>query len=249
MVIIKTQGIVIKRINFGEADKIITLLTKDRGKIRVVAKGVRKPKARLAGFLDLFHYNEYLIAEGRNLDIITSASTVENWHGINQSLQQVALAYYMAETIDKLIEETQEIGDVFDLIYFNFRTLHQNEINLNVLKSFFEINIVSALGYKPELEKCIECNQTIQKDAWFSFALGGILDSSHKNNDLLALPLSLSDLKILKGMYINNVQELQSVNWVDKISPQLSKISNGFLNYIIDRNIKSQEFLNEVIDF
>jgi len=249
MAIIKTKGIVIKRVNLGEADKIITLLTKDRGKIRVVAKGVRKPKARLVGFLDLFHYNEYLIAEGHNLDIITSASTIENWHGINQSLQQVALAYYMAETIDKLIEETQEIGNVFNLIYFSFKTLHQNQVNLDVLKSFFEINIVSALGYKPELERCIECNQIIQKDAWFSFALGGVLDSSHKNNDLLALPLSLSDLKILKGMYINNIQELQSVNWVDKISPQLSKISSGFLNYIVDRNIKSQEFLNEIVNF
>lgn len=249
MTIIKTKGIVIKRVNLGEADKIITLLTKDRGKIRAIAKGVRKPKAKLAGFLDLFHYNEYLIAEGRNLDIITNASTVENWYGINQNLSQVALAYYMAETIDKLIEETQEIGDIFDLIYFCFDTLCLNKINLDVLRSFFEINIVSALGYKPELDRCIECNQVIQKDAWFSFALGGVLDSSHKNSGLLVLPLSLLDLKTLKEIYINNVHDLKSINWVSEISPQLSKISTGFLNYIVDRNIKSQEFLNEVVNF
>ena len=249
MVVIKTKGIVIKRVNLGEADKIITLLTKDRGKIRVIAKGVRKPKAKLAGFLDLFHYNECLIAEGRNLDIITGVSTIENWHGINQSLQQVALAYYMAETIDKLIEETQEIGDIFDLIYFSFDTLNQNKINLNILKSFFEVNIVGALGYKPELERCIECNEVIQKDAWFSFALGGVLDANHKNSDLSSLPLSLSDIKNLKEMYLNDINDLKSINWVGEISPQFSKVSNGFLNYIVDRNIKSQEFLNEVADF
>jgi len=249
MVVIKTKGIVIKRVNLGEADKIITLLTKDRGKIRVVAKGVRKPKAKLAGFLDLFHYNEYLIAEGRNLDIITGVSTIENWHAINQSLSQVALAYYMAETVDKLIEETQEIGDIFDLIYFCFDTLNKNKISLNILKSFFEFNIVSALGYKPELDRCIECNKEIEKDAWFSFSLGGVLDIDHKNNDLLALPISLFDLKNLKEMYLNNINELNSINLVNEISPQLSKVSSGFLNYIVDRNIKSQEFLNEVVDF
>ncbi len=248
MAIIKTRGVVIKRINLGEADKIVTILTKDRGKIRVVAKGVRKPKAKLAGFLDLFHYNEYLIAEGRNLDIVTSATTIENWHGINKSLQQVALAYYMAETIDKLIEETQEIGDIFDLIYFSFKTLSQDVVNLDVLKSFFEVNIISALGYKPELERCIECNKTIEKDAWFSFSLGGVLDLSHKNNDLLALPLSLAELEIFKRIHINNIEDLKFIDWDNEISPQLSKISNGFLSYIVDRNIKSQQFLNEVVD-
>ena len=117
MAIVKTKGIIIKRINLGEADKILTILTTDRGKIRVVARGVRRPEAKLGGFLELFRYNEYLLAEGRNLDVVTGASTIESFRQISLNLRKIGLAYYVAEIIDKLVEETQEADRVFELVY------------------------------------------------------------------------------------------------------------------------------------
>jgi len=249
MAVIKTKGIVIRKNNLAEADKILTLITKDRGKIRVVAKGVRKHRAKLSGFLDLFHYNEYLIAEGRNLDIITGASTIESWPNISLNLKRVALAYYISETVDKLIEETQDIGNLFDLIYFIFRAINQEKANLDVLKAFFEINLAEGLGFRPELDKCIECDEPVELEAWFSFVLGGVLDSKHQFSDPLATKLSKVDLESLRNLRVNNVDDFYLVNEISQISPQVIAVTSGFLNHIVDQKIKSQDFLAEMVDF
>ena len=112
MATIKTSGIVIRRINLGEADKILTILTRDRGKIRVVAKGVRRPKAKLAGFSDMFHYNDFILAEGRNLDIVTSATTVERFVTDGMELEKIGVMYYLCDFKRIMTGQSQFFSDV-----------------------------------------------------------------------------------------------------------------------------------------
>src|SRR4030042_6840840 len=198
MAIIKTKGIIIKRVNLSEADKILTILTADRGKIRVVARGVRKPKAKLGGFLEMFRYNEYLLAEGRNLDLVAGAYTIDNLVSIGQSLRSVATAYYIAETVDKLIEETQEASKTFEIVYRSLKAISQSG-DLDAIKGWFEINLLASLGFRPELNRCVECRAPLE-EGWFSFELGGILDAQHPNSDLAALPVSAVELLELRAI-------------------------------------------------
>lgn len=250
MATIKTKGIIIKRINLGEADKILTILTPDRGKIRVVAKGVRKPKAKLGGFLELFRYNEYLLAEGRNLDLVAGAYTIDNLAGVGQSLRSVATAYYIAETVDKLIEETQEINKAFEIVYHSLKAISQSG-DLDAIKSWFEINLLTSLGFRPELNHCVECQEPISTEApmepfpkgrpsvqaWFSFDLGGMLDAKHRSADPMALPVSSTELAELRSIGGGIPQ---------RVSAKVAQIGAGFMEQIIDRNLKSKEFLAEV---
>jgi len=243
MATIKTRGIIIRRINLGEADRILTILTEDRGKIRVVAKGVRKPKAKLSGFLELFRYNEYLLAEGRNLDLVAGAYTIDNLVGVGQSLRSVAVAYYIAETLDKLVEETQEINKVFDIVYRSLKAISEGG-DLDAIKSWFEINLLTSLGFRPELNHCVECRTLIDVTApkesfraWFSFELGGVLDDQHRGSDPISLPISADELIELRSM---------GVDIPKQVSPKVVQIGSGFMDQIIDRNLRSKEFLAEV---
>jgi len=235
MATIKTKGIIIKRINLGEADRILTILTEDRGKIRVVAKGVRKPKAKLSGFLELFRYNEYLLAEGRNLDLVAGAYTIDNLVGVGQSLHSVGVAYYIAEIVDKLIEETQESSQAFGIVYQSLKAISQSG-DLDAIKSWFELNLLTSLGFKPELGRCVECRAEVS-GAWFSFELGGVLDDQHHGSDMAALPVTATELSELRSL---------GGDIPKQVSPKVAQIGSGFMEQMIDRNLRSKEFLADV---
>ena len=245
MAIIKTRGIVIKRVSLGEADRILTILTEDRGKIRIVAKGIRKPKAKMAGFLETFRFNEYLLAEGRNLDIVTGVNTIDNLQGISVNLQGIALAYYIAEITDKLVEETLEVNHVFPLVYTSLKAISLAKIPVNLIRSFFEINILTLLGFKPELDYCIECRQPLTSGV-FSFNLGGMLDVAHSASDPIAVEVSVKEIAALRQMIAGDLSTIMNDPGMLTWLPKISRICSGFLDYVMDRNLRSKEFLNEM---
>lgn len=112
----KVEGIVLKRINIGEADKIITIFTKQKGKIVCLAKGIRRISSRRAACLELFNCVSVYIVKGKNLDLLAEAETVSCFNGKNNCFPQVAKAYYLAELIDKLTVENQENPVIYDLL-------------------------------------------------------------------------------------------------------------------------------------
>ncbi|MFA5967245.1 MAG: DNA repair protein RecO [Patescibacteria group bacterium] len=251
MAVIKTKGIIIRRINLGEADRILTILTADRGKIRVVARGVRRANAKLSGFLELFRYNEYLLAEGRNLDIITGAATIENFRQISLNLRKIGLAYYVAEISDRLVEETQEADQVFDLVYTALKEINANKLPLDFVKSFFEFNILSVLGFKPELTKCIVCEKPIDltQKTGFSVTLGGLIDRDHLFSDPSAIMVDQLVAKTLCLMTSAPLKHFHTFEQLSEVTPQIAQISANFLDYMMEKNLRSKEFLEEVLEF
>ncbi|MBU1092203.1 DNA repair protein RecO [Patescibacteria group bacterium] len=251
MATIKTKGIIIKRINLGEADKILTILTADRGKIRVIAKGMRKPGSKLGGFLELFRYNEYILAEGRNLDLVTGASTIESFRQIGLSLHLLGLAYYIAELIDKLVEETQDADGIFDLTHSVFKEINQHKIPLDLLKSFFELNLLGVLGLRPELDECIVCNKPInwQGKVGFSWMLGGMLDKEHLTNENHVMILNIAEGNLLRCVANSSCKSLQMIESSADDIAKIARLTNSFMEYSIEQQLKSRNFLEEVMQF
>src|SRR5258708_6225403 len=118
-----TQAIVLKHSDLGEADRIMTLFTPNKGKIRAIAKGIRRPISKKAGHLDLLTYSQLQFAQGRNLDIITQASTLEPFLHLRGELWHMTCGYYLTELIDRFIEDDTPHRDVFDLFLEALRTL------------------------------------------------------------------------------------------------------------------------------
>ena len=112
----RAEAIVLRRMNLGEADRLLTLYTPEWGKIRVLAKGVRKPTSRKAGHLELFTHSRLLIAKGRSLDIVTQAETITPFLLLRKDLIRTSYAYYVAELVDRFLEEGEESPALFRLL-------------------------------------------------------------------------------------------------------------------------------------
>ena len=141
----KTEGIILKRINYGEADKILTIYTKHHGKIKALAKGIRKLTSRKAGSLELFNHAIVFLVKGKNFDLVTEAQAVDLFKSWRQNLVRVGVAYYFCELVDKLTPEEQENLAVFELLRDSLNKL--NVANLSVLVRNFEETLLNDLGF------------------------------------------------------------------------------------------------------
>jgi len=141
----KTEGFILKQRPFGEADRLLTVYSKHYGKIRCLAKGVRRLKSRKAGSLELFSLSNLFFAKGKNLDLITEAVLVNNFSSWRQDLARVGVAFYFVELVDKLSAEEQPNKQVFDLLEKSF--LRLKEANLASLVQEFERELLASLGF------------------------------------------------------------------------------------------------------
>jgi len=163
----KTEGIVLKRVNYGEADRILTVYTKHYGKIRVMAKGVRKLTSRKAGSLEVFNQAVLFLVKGKNMDLITEAQTVNLFSSWRKDLLKVGVAYYLCELVDKLTPEEQPHPAIFNYLRDSLAEIGKGSL-AEIIKTF-ERNILEELGFgipeewqkekgslKPYIESIIE---------------------------------------------------------------------------------------------
>jgi DNA repair protein RecO (recombination protein O) len=145
----KTEGIVIRRRNFGEADRLLTVFTKTNGKIQIKATGVRKINSRRSPHIELLNHSLFNLYKGPGMPILTEVENFENFSVIKENLTKVGFAYHICELIDGLCAENQENEEIFHLLR---RTLHRLslEIDATFLIHEFEIDLLTKLGfYKP----------------------------------------------------------------------------------------------------
>lgn len=162
--------------NLGESDKIITLFSAERGLIRAVAKGARKPGAKIGGRAELLAVNRLLIAGGRSLDIITQAESIETFKGLRNDLIRLTYALYYAELTCHLGQGVSEETDLYFEILLNaLRQLSNPESNPAYLCLIFQLSLLHLLGLKPELDSCVICRKRlIEYDlSVFDHDLGG----------------------------------------------------------------------------
>lgn len=141
----KTEGIILKRINIGEADKIITVFTKHYGKLRLVAKGIRKTKSRKAGSLEPFNQVQLQVAKGRNLDLITEVQTLDSHQSWRKNLLKVTVAYYFCELVDKLTADNQVHQAVYELLRNALDQIGAADLKISVRN--FEEQLLDELGF------------------------------------------------------------------------------------------------------
>ncbi len=171
----QTSGIVIRRFNLGEADRIITLLTPDHGKLRAVARGVRKIKSKLAGHLELFSDSKLMLARGRNLDVLTSAR-LDHYFDLTHDYELLSQAYLMAEMLDKLVAENVPSAGIYELAQKSLGMLELGEA-WHLPELYFKANLLSQLGYSPSLTTCSTCHLALggETNYVFNAEQGGVL--------------------------------------------------------------------------
>lgn len=152
----KTEGIVIKRKNFREADRIVTIFTKKRGKIKVKAQGVRKITSRRSPHIELLNYSIFNLHQGQNLPVLTEVESLENFSALKKDLKKIGVAFHFCELIDGLCAENQENEEIFNLLYQALITISKND-NLDLVSYRFELKLLKLLGFFHE-------NQILEKE-------------------------------------------------------------------------------------
>jgi len=240
----RTEAIVLRRHDVGEADRLLTLYTFDRGKIAAIAKGVRRIASRKSGHLELFTHTALLLAQGRNLDVVTQAETIQPFRRVREDLIRTTYAYHVAELSDRLTPEGVANPAAFELLRDMLAALEDAE-DPSLAARFFEVRLLGLLGYRPQLHRCVACGAAVEPAGnAFSPDAGGVLCPSCTPRHPDALALADPVFRVLRF--------LQAREWAMarrlEISPHtrggLERAMHAYVRHVLERDLNSVAFLS-----
>jgi DNA repair protein RecO (recombination protein O) len=196
--IYRTDALVVGRLDLGEVDRILTFFTPQHGKIRVIAKGIRRPQSRKAPHLELFSQARVMLAKGRELDVVTSAETIDAHWALRTDLEAFGHASYLVELLNQFTEDRQENLRAYDLLKSSLRLLDEG-IDPYAVSRFYELALITAVGFRPQLYQCVNCERDIVAEPnALSFRIGGLLCPLCRSADLSAPVLSVNAQKYIR---------------------------------------------------
>jgi DNA repair protein RecO (recombination protein O) len=228
--------------------------TPDRGKLRVIAKGVRKPTSRKSGHVELFSHGEFLVAVGRELDIVTQAETLEPFLGLRDDLLRTTYAYYVAELADAFTADRDENRPLFDLIRDAFGWLSASGIAedglqdyLPLLARYYELHLLGLVGYQPQLFVCVSCQERLEPQAnYMGFAEGGVLCPKCGRDRPGTTALSLNALKVLRFLQTREWETCRLLRLSPASQAETERIMGDYITYYLERRLKSVDFLRRL---
>jgi len=242
----QTEAVVLRRLDYGDADRILTLLTRERGKLAAIAKGVRRRTGRLGG-LDLFAHSQMMLARGRNLDVVAQVQRRGDARHIQGDLQRTAYASLVVEVVDKVLEDRHPMDDVFDLVVATLDRLNVPDRSPRAEAAWFLMRMLDLLGYSPQLASCPSCAQPLPEAAgWYSARLGGIVCGRCAGELDDASSVSVTALKVLRVMAIGDEGLYQRLKLTEPLLREIEQVLETQLEYHLDRHIRSLDVIRSL---
>lgn len=238
----RTEAVVLRRRDLGEAGRILTLATERYGKVRAVAKGVRRPKSRLAGHLEPFARTSLLIAQGRNLDVVTQAQLVEPFNQLRSDERLIAYAGYFADLFDVMTVDAQENAAAYEILVTALALLDRG-LDPFVTARAYEFHLLMVLGFQPEIFRCVVCGKPPEPVVnGFSAEAGGVLCAECRSVNPQALELSVNALKFLRLLARD-----RTAAYRPRLSPalrsELEEIMRTYIRQTTERELASLDVL------
>jgi len=239
----RVSAVVIRQRNLGEADRILTLYTRERGKISAVAKGVRRARSKLAGSLQLFSLAEIQLAAGRSLEVATQARALDSFYGLRRDLSRYSHASYAAELLDALTDEGLPDEMLFDLLVAALQALDAGADPGTVIRAF-ELHLLNRLGYGPELDQCVSCGAAVGSGAHgFSIAQGGVV-CSRCIPEQGGAPLSPAGLRALRDLSALSLDDIAGRRLSAPVGAEVARLLRAFVDFRLERPLRSAAFLS-----
>ncbi len=234
MKLVKSQGFIFKITNFKDNDKLVHILTPEKGKILVTAKGVRSIKSRRAGHIDLCNINTLSLHKGSKFFYLTGTQNIYSFRNLKESCTYYL--FYICELIDKSPIEPEDSRLLFRLL--SEILVLANKSNIEKLIAFFEINLLTKLGFKPELETYAGSNTPLSKDRPI-FLSQSILGFTRQGNTIV----NPSVIKCQRFFLANTTKRVLSLNIPENIQASITSIQKSWLQEQFDTKFRSLEFL------
>lgn len=243
----RTQAIILKRRDFGEADRLLTLLTPGHGKMEALAKGARKPTSKATGHVELFTRADALIARGRTFNIVQQAEQVAPYLPLREELERGAYAAYVAELLDRFTgDDDADEGALFTLLDDTLERLCTAS-DVRLPARYFEMRLLDEVGFRPELNLCVISQQPIiAQDQFFSFAEGGVVspDAAQHTGELVTV--SMPTLKIMRHLQRSTYPHVASLVLDEGRHRDLERVMLGYLSYLLERRLQSVAFIRHL---
>jgi DNA repair protein RecO (recombination protein O) len=242
----RTEAIVLRRTDFGEADRLLTAFTPKRGKLRLVAKGARKPSSRKSGHVELFSHGQFMVAVGRDLDIVTQAETLEPFLPLREDLLRTTYAYYVAELADAFTAERDENRPLFDLLKDAFGWLCAAD-DLPLVARYYELHLLGLAGYQPQLFVCGGCKKRLEPEVNYLSAADGSVFCRRCGYDRVGTTeISVNALKVLRFLQTREWETCCLLRLSPASHAEVERVMNGYITYHLERRLKSVDFIHRL---
>ncbi len=250
----RVEAVVLRHVDYGEADRILTLYARQLGKTRALVKGARKVTSRKAGHLEPFTQVNLQLAKGRDLPLVTQADTIEAYLPIREDLLLTGHASYVIELLDRLTyEDGTENSVIFRLLTETLSRLASKADPWLAIR-YYEMRLLDNLGFRPKLFECANCGrQILPEDQFFSFAAGGVIcpicgRSLQLNYSSGVNPraISLEALKYLRHFQRSSYAEAARARPTPEVQQETETLMQGYFTYVLERELKTPGFLKQV---
>jgi len=243
----RAEAIVLKTLDLGEADRILTLLTRHFGKVRVIAKGIRRPTSRLAGHAEPLAHATFQLARGRELDVLTGAEARTTYHAIREDLDRIAAGWYLAELADRFTADHAPAAPAFDLLERALGHLEAGHAPALVCR-WWDLHLLDRTGFRPELATCARCSGALRETAngWSPYDGGVVCDTCIDRSTVGMPALSVRGLKSLRYLLASDFAGAALLRVDAALERELERHLRAFLQYVLDREIASSRLMDEL---
>jgi DNA repair protein RecO (recombination protein O) len=243
----KVEGIVLKAKDYGESHQILTLFTKDQGKLAAMARGSKKTKSRFSAVTEPFTEAQFvLFTGGSGIATLSQADSIHSHHLIRSDLLLTAYGAYWLDLLDKCTEEREPIPPLYRLLSALLKRLEKGT-DPEILTRIFELRILKIAGYTPVLDTCVICRED-RSPVRFSISQGGFLCENCRSRDPEAISVSAATGRILTILDRIPIERLGEVKVKPETKEQLEQIVRSFMKEYLPFQSKSLNLLEQIRD-
>ncbi|MCA1031788.1 DNA repair protein RecO [Bacillus timonensis] len=240
----KCEGIVIRTNDYGETNKVVTLYTREWGKVGVMARGAKKPSSRLSAITQPFTYGYFLMQKSSGLGSLQQGETISTMRSIREDIFLTAYASYIVELTDKSTDEKKPNPFMFELLLQTLQYMNEG-LDVDVLTYIYEMKMLPVLGLYPRLDKCSIC-ESQTGDFVFSIREGGFLCRRCMDKDSYHFKISQATVKLLRLFYYFDLNRLGNINLKDQTKSELKQVISAYYEEYSGLTLKSKRFLNQM---
>lgn len=241
------EAVVIRSVDYGEGHKIITLFTKEAGKVGVIARGAKKMRSRLAAMTQVFTYGEFTYYRSGQLGNLQSGDVIEAYPSLQTDIYKTAYAAYIIEMIDRMLHEHEGSAFLFEQLLAALQAIDEGK-DPQTISHLFEMKMFDFAGYTPTLHACSNCASE-RISHCFSAQLGGVLCEKCRHMDVNLMRISARALHLLQTFQRVDLRQLGQVTLSAESKAELRRCMRLFIDTHVGGSWKSRQFIDQIDRF
>jgi DNA repair protein RecO (recombination protein O) len=243
---LKVKGTIIKELNIGEADKVITVFSKEIGKLQAFVKNARRPRNNLSASTQFLCYNDFMLFKGKEMYSVSSCDIIEPFYEIRNDIIKLTYSAHMVELLSDTIQENEPASKILSLFLNTLHFLSKSEKSPELLTRIFELKLVSMLGYAPRVEACCICGSSDYDSFNFSMDKHGFICKACSSIDKTAFDISAGTAKAMRYIIFSGFKELFSFNVSDIVLDELGRIMRKYISQVLEKDYNKLDFLKDI---